>query len=138
MDVAEVRVGVLSASMKLISEPIEAKRTPKSVVDMQFSMPFRAAVALTHGRASLEEYRDGMPNPQAKHVMERVQCVTDPKLDALSPRQMPAWAEVLKTDGRTLRSKSAYPKGDPENPVTWDEMKEKFNVHSSPVIGPDR
>ena len=62
MDVAEVRVGVLSASMKLISEPIEAKRTPKSVVDMQFSMPFRAAVALTHGRASLEEYLDGMPN----------------------------------------------------------------------------
>ena len=30
---------------------------------MQFSMPFGAAVALTHGRASLEEYRDGMPNP---------------------------------------------------------------------------
>ena len=48
MDVAEVRVGVLSASMKLIAEPIEAKRTPKSVVDMQFSMPFGAAVALTH------------------------------------------------------------------------------------------
>jgi len=127
-----VRVGVLSASMKLIAEPIEAKRTPKSVVDMQFSMPFGAAVALTHGRASLEEYRDGMPNnPQVKHVMERVQCVTDPKLDALSPRQMPAWAEVLTTDGRTLRSESAYPKGDPENPVTWDEMKEKFNLLSS-------
>ena len=62
MDVAEVRVGVLSASMKLIAEPIEAKRTPKSVADMQFSMPFWAAVALTHGRASLEEYLDGMPN----------------------------------------------------------------------------
>ena len=118
-----MRVGVLSASMKLIAEPIEAKRTPKSVVDMQFSMPFGAAVALTHGRASLD--RDGMPNhPQVEHVMERVQCVIDPKLDALSPRQMPAWAEVLTTDGRTLRSESAYPKGDPENPVTWDEMSD--------------
>jgi 2-methylcitrate dehydratase PrpD len=31
-----------------------------------------------------------------------------------------------------------YPKGDPENPVTWDEMKEKFLLLSSPVIGPDR
>ena len=139
MDVAEVRIGVLSAGVKLISEPIEAKRNPKSVVDMQFSMPFGAAVALTHGRASLAEYQDGMPdNPQVKHVMERVHCVTDPKLDALSPRQMPAWAEVLTTDGRTLRSESAYPKGDPENPVTWDEMKEKFNLLSSPVISPDR
>jgi 2-methylcitrate dehydratase PrpD len=123
--------------MNLIAEPIEAKRTPKSMVDMQFSMPFGAAVALAHGRASLEEYRDGMPNnPQVKRVIERVQCVTNPNLDALSPRQMPAWTEVLTTDDRTLCSESAYPKGDPENPVTWNEMKEKLNRLSSPVICP--
>ena len=139
MDVAEVRVGVLSAGMKLVSEPVEAKRNPQSVVDMQFSMPFGAAVALTHGRASLDEYKLGMPdNPQVKHVMERVQCVTDPKLDALTPGQMPAWAEVDTNDGRTLRSEVDYPKGDPENPVTWAEMKEKFTLLSSPVIGPKR
>ena len=139
MNVAEVRVGVLSAGMKLVSDPIEAKRNPKSVVDMQFSMPFGAAVALTHGRASLEEYQAGMPeNPQVKHVMERVKCVTDPKLDAMFPRHFPAWAEVETTDGRTLRSELIYPKGDPENPITWDEMKEKFYLLSSPVIDPKR
>ena len=139
MDVAEVRVGVLSAGVKLIADPIEAKRNPQSVVDMQFSMPFGAAVALTYGQASLEQYRVGVPeDPQVNHIMQRVQCVTDPKLDALSPRQMPAWAEVDTMDGRTLRSEVAYPKGDPENPVTWDGMKEKFNMLSSPVIGPRR
>jgi 2-methylcitrate dehydratase PrpD len=138
-DVATVRVGVLSAGMKIISEPIEAKRNPKSVVDMQFSMPFGAAVALTHGRASLEEYKDGMPeNPQIKHVMERVQCVTDPKLDATFPQSWPAWAEVVTTDGRTLRSELTYPKGDPENPVTWGEMRDKFKLLSTPVINSSR
>ena len=139
MDVAAVRVGVVSAGMKLVSEPIEAKRHPQTVVDMQFSMPFGAAVALTHGRASLEEYQPGMPNnPQVRHVMERVSCVTDPKLDALTPKQMPAWAEVDTNDGRTLRSEVGYPKGDPENPVSWDEMKQKFVQLSSPVITPER
>ncbi|MDA1127638.1 MAG: MmgE/PrpD family protein [Chloroflexi bacterium] len=139
MDVSEVRVGVLSAGMKLVSEPIEAKRNPKSVVDMQFSMPFGAAVALTHGSAYLSEYQLGMPDdPQVKHVMQRVQCITDPKLDGLAPRQMAAWAEVDTNDGRTLRSELGYPKGDPENPVTWDEMKEKFHLLSSPVISSDR
>ena len=139
MDVAEVRVGVLSAGMKLVADPIEAKRNPVSVVDMQFSMPFGAAVALTHGRASLEEYQAGMPeNPQVKHIMERVKCVTDPKLDAQFPQRFAAWAEVDTTDGRTLRSELEYPKGDPENPVTWDEMKEKFRLLSEPVISPER
>ena len=114
-------------------------RHPVSVVDMQFSMPFGAAVALTHGRAALVEYQEGMPeNPQVKHIMERVQCVTDPKLDALFPKQFPAWAEVDMTDGRTLRSDLEYPKGDPENPVTWAEMKEKFLQLSAPVISAER
>jgi 2-methylcitrate dehydratase PrpD len=139
MDIAEVRVGVLSAGMKLVSDPIEAKRAPVSVVDMQFSMPFGAAVALTHGRASLEEYQLGMPdNPQVKHIMERVHCVTDPALDAAFPKQFKAWAEVEVADGRTLRSELEYPKGDPENPVTWDEMKEKFIALSSTVISSER
>jgi len=139
MDVAEVRVGVLSAGMKLVSDPIESKRHPVSVVDMQFSMPFGADVALTHGRASLEEYQESMPdNPQVKHVMERVNCITNPKLDAVFPKQFPAWAEVDTTDGRTLRSEMEYPKGDPENPVTWPEMNEKFLQLSVPVISSTR
>ena len=50
----------------------------------------------------------------------------------------PAWAEVRTSDGRTLRSDLTYPKGDPENPVTWDEMRTKFNVLSSPVISSQR
>ena len=42
------------------------------------------------------------------------------------------------TDGRTVRSDLTYPKGDPENPVTWEEMREKFNTLSAPVIGSQR
>ena len=130
---------MLSAGMGLVSEPIDAKRNPKSVVDMQFSMPFGAAVALTHGRASLVEYQDGMPdNPQVRHVMQRVRSITDPGLDALYPKQFPAWAEVDTTDGRTHRSEINYPKGDPENPVTWNEMRDKFNLLSTPVISSRR
>ena len=139
MDVEEVKIGVLSQGMKLVAQPEDAKRNPKSVVDMQFSMPFAAAVALTYGSASLSEYALGVPDrPEVRHIMDRVQCVTDPELDALTPRNFPAWAEVRTTDGRTLRSELTYPKGDPENPVTWDEMREKFNKLSAPVISNER
>jgi 2-methylcitrate dehydratase PrpD len=70
--------------------------------------------------------------------MDRVQCVTDPALDAQTPKLFPAWAEVRTTDGRTMRSELTYPKGDPENPVTWDEMRTKFNLLSAPVISSQR
>ena len=37
-----------------------------------------------------------------------------------------------------MRSELTYPKGDPENPVTWDEMRDKFNLLSAPVISGQR
>ena len=53
-------------------------------------------------------------------------------------RTRTAWAEVRTSDGRTLRSELTYPKGDPENPVTWEELREKFNTLSAPVISSQR
>jgi len=138
-DVDGVTIGILSAGYSIVSFPVEEKLNPQSVVDMQFSMPFGAAVALLYGRASLAEYAPGVSQrPEVKEMMSRVQCVTDPALDAVFPRRWPAWAEVRTRDGRTLRGQIEYPKGDPENALTWDEMKEKFTNLSSPVISEDR
>ena len=139
MDIEEVKIGVLSQGMRLVAEPVEAKRNPKSVVDMQFSLHFAAAVALSYCSASLSEYAIGVPDrPEVRHIMDRVQCVNDPKLDDQTPKLFPAWAEVRTSDGRTMRSELTYPKGDPENPVTCDEMRSKFNLLSAPVISSQR
>ena len=45
-----------------------------------------------------------------------------------------AWAEVVTHDGRKLRSEITFPKGDPENALTWEEMKQKFTTLSASVI----
>jgi 2-methylcitrate dehydratase PrpD len=37
-----------------------------------------------------------------------------------------------------MRSELTYPKGDPENPVTWDEMRTKFKLLSAPMISNQR
>ena len=138
-DVQEIRVGILSAGWNTVAAPEEEKRNPQSVVDMQFSMPFAAAVALLYGRASLPEYAPEVATrPEVKDLMARVTCVKDPALDAQFPRHWPAWAEVSTSDGRTLRSETAYPKGDPENPLSWDEMRQKFADLSAPVISTRR
>jgi 2-methylcitrate dehydratase PrpD len=38
----------------------------------------------------------------------------------------PARVEVTTRDGRTLSSQVVDAKGHPNNPMTWDELKEKF------------
>lgn len=138
-DVSEVRVGVLGAGYEIVASPEEEKRDPRSIVDMQFSMPFGVAVALLYGKASLAEYTmEVAERPEVGDLMARISCVLDPALDEQFPRLWPAWVEVRTGDGQTLRSDILYPKGDPENALTWEEMKRKFVELSEPVISPER
>jgi 2-methylcitrate dehydratase PrpD len=137
--VKEITVGVLKAGYNTVAAPIEEKRAPKSVVDAQFSMPFAAAIAVLYGRASLNEYTDEvLAEPQMKDMMSKVICVEDDAIEADFPRKWPAWVEVVTTDGRRTRADVEYPKGDPVNPLSWEELEGKFRGLTEPVISSHR
>ena len=138
-EVEKVTVGVLKAGFNVVAEPEEQKRNPKNVVDAQFSMPFGAAVAIIYGQASLDEYtEDALGRPEIKELISKVRCVQDPALEVNYPSQWPAWVEVETSDGRKLRAEIQHPKGDPENALSWDELKDKFRRLTQPVIPSSR
>ncbi|MEJ2164578.1 MAG: MmgE/PrpD family protein [Desulfobacterales bacterium] len=126
--VRKVRIGVLRAGASLIAEPIESKYTPQSIVDAQFSMPFGAAAALLYGKAGLKEFQPSVIRSQpVREMMRKVECSVDPELERTFPKQWRATAEILTEDGKNYSTTIEYPKGDPENPLSWQEMKERFH-----------
>jgi 2-methylcitrate dehydratase PrpD len=130
--VEKVTVGILRAGAHLIAEPLEEKYRPQSIVDAQFSMPFGAAVAVLYRKAGLREFHlSKIRSEEVKRMMRRVECVVDPDLDKTFPKQWCATAEILTKDGKRYFIKIEYPKGDPENPLTWEEMIEKFHSLSN-------
>lgn len=138
-DVKQVKLGILEAGFPIILEPQELKYNPQTVVDAQFSMPFGAALALLYGKAGLDEYTEAnLKSPRLRELMSRVLCVADPELDKVYPKQWPASVEIITKDERKLSTKINYPKGDPENPLSWEELIQKFNHLSAPVFSEDR
>ena len=134
-EVEKVTLGILKAGFPIIVEPEESKYNPQTIVGAQFSMPFGAAVAILYGKASLEQYTaEKLKSPEVKGMMDRVSCVPDPELDRLFPKQWPASVEIATKDGRRFSAKIDYPKGDPENPLSWEEEIGKFDELSSPVF----
>ena len=126
--VEKIKVGILRAGALLIAEPMEAKIRPQSIVDAQFSMPFGAAAAVLYRKAGLNEFQvPKIQSEEAKALMAKVECVTDPDLERTFPRQWCATAQISTKDGRTLFTKIEYPKGDPENALTWEEMIDRFH-----------
>ena len=138
-DIEKVTVGILSAGFPLVAEPVALKQNPQCVVDAQFSMPFGAAVAILFGKAALDEYTlENVNNPDVKEMMQRVACVTDQELDREFPQKWPAWATISTKSGQTLTARIDYPKGDPENPLAWNELIDKFKELASPVFTVDK
>lgn len=123
-----VIIGVLAAAGEIIAEPIAEKRRPANRVDTQFSMPFGAAVALLHGRASVHEHTDeAVHDPRLHALMDRVECVADPSLEVDFPQKWPASVEIRLKDGRSFDARVDFPKGDPENPFTTEELAARLH-----------
>lgn len=137
-DVSAIDLGILSIATDLVGDPIERKRHPMSVVDAQFSAPYAAAVALAHGRAGMDEFSvQNLRDPDIRRLMEATRCHTDPALDMAFPGAMPATVRLTLTDGRQLETRVDFPAGEPENPLSREEMLTRFIGLASPLLAPE-
>jgi 2-methylcitrate dehydratase PrpD len=134
-DVERIRLGVVSGGALLVSEPIEAKRAPRSIVDAQFSAPFAAAVALVRGAAGLRQFtQSNIDDPVIRGLMSRTDCVTDSSLDAAYPKRWPATVELSLRGGRVVRTRVDDATGEPRNPVGRDALVAKFSELADGVV----
>jgi 2-methylcitrate dehydratase PrpD len=134
-DVERIRLGVLSAGALLVADPIDEKRAPRNVVDAQFSAPFAAAIALARGSASLDDYTQAnVDDPLIRSLMTRTECHRDDRLDAMYPEHWPASVEIRLHDGRELVTRVDDPTGEPANPISRDQLREKFAALASAVL----
>ncbi len=139
LDVENVTLSILDAGFALIAEPEEIKYNPKSIVDAQFSMPFGAAMAILHGQATLDEYTPkNLRAPAVKKMMRKIRCIKDPEIEKDFPRKWAAVAKIKTTTGQQYAASIDYPRGDPENPLSWMELIAKFQNLISPVYSETR
>ncbi len=133
-DVESVVIGIPSVAVDIVAEPAATKRRPVSVVDAQFSLAYGAAAALLWGRAGLAEYGEArLDDPAARALMDRVDYEVDPEIDRDFPDKWRAWARVTTRSGDVHTQRVDDPKGDPGNPFTDDECREKFDDLASAV-----
>jgi 2-methylcitrate dehydratase PrpD len=102
-------------------------------------MPFGGAVAILKGNAFLDEYCiENIQSPRVKQLMQRFECVHDPEIEPEFPRRWPAKVEILTKEGKRFSTRLDFPKGDPENPLSWDELIDKFHRLTAGVFPKDQ
>ena len=138
-EVKRIEVAVLRAGWPLVMEPRQQKYNPVSVVDAQFSMPFGAAVAIMDRAAGIAQFsEDNLRSEEIRRMMGKVFMNEDVRLERNFPEEWPARAAIELGDGRRYEKFIAHPKGDPQNPLSWEELMAKFRSLAEPVIGEAR
>ncbi len=98
----------------------------KGVNSAKMSIPYSLAVALCTGKAGLDEFTEQrITDKTIQTVTEKVTVSDVDSLSALCPQKRVA--EVTVTTKKGVFSKRVdYPKGEPENPLSQQELEEKF------------
>lgn len=121
-DVASITVHTYRTALD-----ITANHQPASVYSAKFSLPFCVALALKNGHCGLADFTPStLADQQIRELMTRVTLVQDDELNALHPARWPAVVEITTRLGNVYQRRTDFPRGDPENPVTTDELVAKF------------
>ncbi len=130
-DVARVHVGTYRIALEVTGNP-----DPEGAFECKMSTPYCLGVALVTGEVRGEAFSPRwLDDPGVRAVMSRVEMTVDAEADAAFPSRRGAVVEVETTSGGRLAKRCPTRKGDPDNPLSEDELAEKFRQAVTPVIG---
>jgi 2-methylcitrate dehydratase PrpD len=126
--VERVGVGVHPMAVQLAGKP-----SPATPLEGKFSIAFCAALGLSGRSASYGDFTPArLSDPALRALLPRVELVTVSDMAKTA-----AWMEVLMADGTRRRADIALALGNPERPLSWDDMQSKFTGLVEPALGRD-
>ena len=108
---------------------------PRNAIAAQFSIPFALALALRHGRIEPEDVsEENLQRPEILDLARKVEVVVDPEINSQFPAKTIARVTMQTARGR-FQSTVEYPRGNPENPLSDEELAAKFRSLTAKIVG---
>lgn len=99
---------------------------PRTVLEAKFSLQHSVAIALLRGSPRLADFEPAVFNAAAvAGLRAKVTVTEDPACSARFPAHFGATVTIETTDGRTLSRSLDDSKGDPERPMSLDDLAQK-------------
>jgi 2-methylcitrate dehydratase PrpD len=112
---------------------------PVTTEEAQYSLAWPIAAALVDGWVGPEQVSEArLADPRIRDLARRVEAAVSPDLERRFPAEALCEIEVRMRDGAAYRSGVCGGQGDPADPLTADELREKFRRLAEPVVGGDR
>jgi 2-methylcitrate dehydratase PrpD len=130
-DIERISVRTCQYNMRLVvvDDNGAPRPAPRNLNEAQFSMPFTIAVAAVRGTVFTDVLNDeALHDPDILRMFGKISVEATADKDALQKAEgyPPDDVDIHTVDGRIYRGCEPYVKGHPQNPMSFDEVVEKF------------
>ncbi len=115
------------------------KYRPESRETADHSLPYCIAAALVDHKITTQSFSDEkMKDPRIWEVIDKIKGEPSEEFEKMFPAKQPSKVIVKTKDGKEYSEYLEYPKGDPREPMTIEDLENKFNALSEKLLIPRR
>lgn len=128
-DIKKVNVTAIAQAYDILFDP--AKYRPKSRETADHSLPFCLAVAIVDKKITPDSFSDEkLKDPRIFEIIDKIKGEPSLEFEKMFPKKQPSKVSITTHDGETYTAYLEYPKGDPREPMTIEELSHKFSALS--------
>lgn len=135
-DIAKVYIRTTARGADILSDP--SKYDPHTKETADHSLPYVISAAIADQQVTPAQFTPGkIMDPVIRAQLNKIVVTADPEIEKAFPALQRVIARIQTVDGREFSKQLDYPKGDPRNPLTDEEVEEKFEALAEPVMSRD-
>lgn len=110
-----------------------------TVMAARVSVPYCIAIAAVDGELTQAQFALArIDDALVRAVLANTDVIADAELNQLYPDKFPARVTITLKDGKSFHETVLFPKGDPQDPLSAEEIETKFRGNAQGLLGPAR
>lgn len=135
--IERVTITTIARACDILFDP--HKYRPESRETADHSLPYCIAAALVDHEITTQSFSDEkMKDPRIWAVIDRIKGEASVEFEKMFPAKQPSRVVIRTKAGKEYEEYLEYPKGDPREPMTMNDLETKFNALSSDLVSPQR
>ncbi len=135
--IESVIVTTIARACDILFDP--HKYRPESRETADHSLPYCIAAAIVDKQITTQSFsEEKLKDKRIWEVIDKIKGEASVEFEKMFPAKQPSRVVVRTKDGREYSEYLEYPKGDPREPMTMDDLQAKFNALSSKLMDTKR
>jgi len=132
-----VTITTIARACDILFDP--HKYNPDSRETADHSLPYCVAAALVDHKITTDTFSDEkLKDPRIREVINKIKGEASEEFERMFPAKQPSKVVIKTKDGKEFSEYLEFPKGDPREPMTNEDIENKFNALSGSLLNAER